>query len=845
MGRSSSRLRSHLLLTLFAIALALTINPIALLPSGSINVYLDRSGQLNVVSASSDGILNLSKTDNVSTGTTSQQVVVVTNTLTHTQNVTVHLSTDVSNWHLSSTGTTTRTVTLAPGAQETFQVDVGSDAVTGPARYWVNVSAGNYSFTHRATVNVTGSGGGGGGGGGTSRPIIGEVGTITLDQNGYNSFETVTFNHTYDHPVVIVSAASYNDTAPVSNVRIRNVTNTSFEARIDEWDYLDQQHANETVHYIVMEKGNHTLPDGRKVRVGTFVGTTNGKRYPTHSRIPFHAAFLQVQAYNGSDAVFARPNVRRTGTDIIGVALREQESTDTSHVDEQTGYILVEQGVGSVNATDYEISITQKAITHKWHTRRFLYNHSPTGPLLTTWWTYDGLNTVTPRINNRTAARVDFLADEEQSADSETNHTQEEALGYWVFDEPTTITACESGDCESTSTHDTIIGEVGQTTLDQAGYSSFETIQFNHTYDDPVVFMSPPSYTDSAPLAGVRIRNVTSTSVEARLDEWDSLDQQHANETVTYVVLEEGSYQLSGGRKLDVREMAVENDQEQLWARFGFNRSTMMDTQLQSYNETDAAVTHHFDHTLTGIRASIREQQSGGDHQLEAIGYLAVSVGNGTINGSRSEVQFGTRYPTDLWADTRFTEPYTSPPLVLASAQTTFFTESWALRYSNLTASSMSFRVQEEQSGDSETDHLEEPVAYWAFGNTTTITGTPVTPQWTRNLAPVGSVESVTDNSWCKNDGPSPGCDGTWIAKFNISWAGFDTEANLTNVTVQLVRSGSVVNETTITATGQWQHGTTTLSESGTSSGTTYTIRVRPHDAAALTDTGSETYTSN
>ena len=78
--------------------------------------------------------------------------------------------------------------------------------------------------------------------------IFGETGQMNLT----NAWSTITLNRAYSKPVVVLGGLSNNDVAGV-NIRVRNVTANSFEARIQEWDYLDGNHPVESVSWMVME----------------------------------------------------------------------------------------------------------------------------------------------------------------------------------------------------------------------------------------------------------------------------------------------------------------------------------------------------------------------------------------------------------------------------------------------------------------------------------------------------------------------------------------------------------------------------------------------------------------
>ena len=94
--------------------------------------------------------------------------------------------------------------------------------------------------------------------------VIGETGTVTVGQSSPSEWHSVQFTNRYDKPIVVMGPASFNGNHPVT-LRVRNVTDTGFQWQIDEWDYLDGWHKEETVGFLVLEAGTHTLEDGTKI----------------------------------------------------------------------------------------------------------------------------------------------------------------------------------------------------------------------------------------------------------------------------------------------------------------------------------------------------------------------------------------------------------------------------------------------------------------------------------------------------------------------------------------------------------------------------------------------------
>ncbi len=78
--------------------------------------------------------------------------------------------------------------------------------------------------------------------------IIGETGRVKTTSDWF----TITLDNTYNNPVIIANSLSIDDFDPAT-VRIQNVTNNSFEVRVEEWSYLDGEHRTETIGYLVIE----------------------------------------------------------------------------------------------------------------------------------------------------------------------------------------------------------------------------------------------------------------------------------------------------------------------------------------------------------------------------------------------------------------------------------------------------------------------------------------------------------------------------------------------------------------------------------------------------------------
>ena len=256
-----------------------------------------------------------------------------------------------------------------------------------------------------------------------------EAGEIEVD----GQWKTVLFDKPFDVPVVIANVLSYSGQDPAV-IRIRNVTQNGFEVRVQEWDYLDGNHPNEKVNYVVVESGTYELPGGTRVEAARF--TANA--VSSFAAVPFKHSFgtapvvmTAITTANEGDAVTMR--LRNISTTKFDYRMQEQEMNSKQHVPEEAGYIAWEPSAGSVDDLVFEIGRTSNSVTHTFQALNF---YEPfTGPpvFVADMQTTDGGDTAAVRWQNKQTGGVEVKVEEEQSKDTETNHTTE-VIGYMVFE---------------------------------------------------------------------------------------------------------------------------------------------------------------------------------------------------------------------------------------------------------------------------------------------------------------------------------------------------------------------------------------------------------------------------
>jgi hypothetical protein len=244
-------------------------------------------------------------------------------------------------------------------------------------------------------------------------------------------------------------------------------------------------------------------------------------------------------------------------------------------------------------------------------------------------------------------------------------------------------------------------------------------VNFSKPFVNPVVVAGPISVNGGAP-AVVRIQHVDETGFEIRLQEWEYLDGTHAIETVSYLIMEQGSYILEDGTKIEAAniETGAAAIFQQVAFKENFNVAPVVMTTLASFNDSDAATGQMKQITVDGFNFRMREQEANAqDHGTEMLAYIAWEPSSGAVGG--------TSYLVDNTADAvkhkayaiMFEKPLPSTPVFLADMQTTDGGNTANVRCKNKSELSVDVWIDEEQSLDAEVNHTKEVVGYMAFSN--------------------------------------------------------------------------------------------------------------------------------
>lgn len=269
-----------------------------------------------------------------------------------------------------------------------------------------------------------------------------EWGTVVVD----DGFVTVNLVNAYRSPVV-VCVPSYTSGVP-RTVRLKDVNSTSFKVRVQ--NPSGTMCPATTVHFLVVEEGVWTEPiklEARKYDTNT-VGEDRNWDYDIRSYGQTYSGtlvvFHQVMTYNdaGWITTYVSKIDRRTAPPSSSdsgfrIALNGAEAVN-SHGTETIGYVVVEQGQGTIGGVKYDIKRTADFVQGFGNSPPYNTPFSQTfsaAPqvVVSSQLEMDGTNGGWVVDHTITQTQAGLMIDEDQVKDNERWHTTE-TCGFWAFE---------------------------------------------------------------------------------------------------------------------------------------------------------------------------------------------------------------------------------------------------------------------------------------------------------------------------------------------------------------------------------------------------------------------------
>lgn len=257
-----------------------------------------------------------------------------------------------------------------------------------------------------------------------------------------------------------------------------------------------------------------------------------------------------------------------------------------------------------------------------------------------------------------------------------------------------------------------------------------QTIELSNTYINPVVFALPLSYNGSDP-AIARITDIQDDSFSVYLQEPEYRDGKHNRESLSYMVLEAGSWQLADGTVLEVGTVNTNSTTTSSWSNINFASdfaaTPAILSQVQTNYGSQFVRTRQTSSSVNGFELALEEEEllKPTGHATETIGWLAIESGSGAWDGLQYQAgKTGTRID-HTWDTITFEQSFEDTPNLFASLASYRGGDSAGLRYLNLGSSDVQIKVEEDRSQDHELSHTVEAVDYLAIAGSGNLSATP------------------------------------------------------------------------------------------------------------------------
>jgi hypothetical protein len=496
--------------------------------------------------------------------------------------------------------------------------------------------------------------------------------------------------------------------------RVRNVASNGFEIRLQEQESADGVHSRETVGYVAVQSASGQIGSLDFVS-GLTTASVSHASYSIGlgSLFASPAVFLgNLNSFAGVDPAALR--IASLSATTVAVFAQEEQSADLeiTHAAESVGYLAIEAGRLMAQQSQPlpnnppSIDVQSFSVDANAANGTLIGSVIANDPDLGDAWTFSIVNG-----NNGGAFAIGTTNGQLTVANANALQAGPHQLLVRVTDSQAQSDSAVV--TVSVTSPNAPIGESGTATASQANGLQWHTVTLQRSYASPVVVMGPPSYGGSHPTT-IRIRNVTNTSFQWQLDEWDYLDGTHGTESVGYIVMEAGSHTLPNGTRL-VAGTANVNHAFATVSLPNLTGTPVVLTSVTSVVGGSAVATRL--RNVSGNRFEVRlqeEEANDGTHSLETVSYIAIQPGSHSAAGD-SFVAGMMANVSHVSQPISFGNAFNSPPVFLAAIQTFNGIDPAGLRGTTLSTTDARIFVEEEQSRDVEMEHAAEWIGYLAM----------------------------------------------------------------------------------------------------------------------------------
>lgn len=256
---------------------------------------------------------------------------------------------------------------------------------------------------------------------------------------------------------------------------------------------------------------------------------------------------------------------------------------------------------------------------------------------------------------------------------------------------------------------------------------TWQEVTLSHRFENPVVFATITSL-HGVEIVAPRLDAIGPDGFKIMLQETADRDRIHTTESVSYVVMEAGVWDLADGRRIEAG--LYDSD---LLTSAGFDRIEFSDafedtphvfSAVQTTRGLDYVTTRQTDAATTGVAIAMEEEEAlnDGDHTTEILGWIAIEGGTTSSDGiTLDSGRLMADHTGATWAQG---EDAASGEYLLAQIASWAGSNPVTTRIGGPAATDLV--LQEDLSRDTETGHVLETVDVLAFSGTGLMTATSI-----------------------------------------------------------------------------------------------------------------------
>ncbi|MEM6609181.1 MAG: Hint domain-containing protein [Pseudomonadota bacterium] len=260
------------------------------------------------------------------------------------------------------------------------------------------------------------------------------------------------------------------------------------------------------------------------------------------------------------------------------------------------------------------------------------------------------------------------------------------------------------------------IGEAGSITTNSPTENAPITITLTEPITDPIFALTATNNGGNQftlrVIGEVLDGDGNTTAFTFIIEEWEYHDGPHpATETINWIAVEEGVHELPDGRVIQAGHTSADHTNTAVSFDTAFDTPPVVLTSVMSENDTTTVDSDPLNITAAGFNVRLQEEEAeDGLHAAETVGWIAIEPGGDATSGTANTVGGVDENTDTIGLGATFTNS-----IVVAETQTINGGNTATVVIDGQTASTVGVFIEEEQSNDAETGHVDETVGIVAF----------------------------------------------------------------------------------------------------------------------------------